>query len=744
MGRKFTDGFVHSLVSPPKGGWQLSALKECIYSEDSVVFDVEGVPSEEQKQAARDWFSSDSTDHLQWGYRAWCQLGHKVGSAGAPKEGCGVPLVTPQLRGVRTNAHLAERISSNTTGLYLLSTAEMHALVTSNTFGPASQEDLDGLADCTEDRAPKDHASAWRTRLGTPETLMALAEASQAGDFWAAQRILSNGSSSAGTPSGWSYGDDFHLWLMLKYGGFGEPGFDKATLHNFLHGHGREDAIRVAYRIAMGAWAGETGMHLHLDVWRHHPAARRRGASHRDGLGLATRVAPSSVDLVPTLLSDAWKASASVGGRLPRLSADEWRSARNTDLWPEGHSHTSPDGLVYFPEGVHHNRACMSWSVSPKGLLEIKAPGYAPMRNRDRSYNTDSWMTAPINPPHLPVTYYVMQIMDQLEVMSSWPCGSADTQWADFVPQWIAHERSPPKPFVYRLDTQRCEATGGLLPDWARDSESEHCVWRKRWFTAETMHQRNIRYARQALYEQQLGAALHSRRHVKPRGLGVDANTHTKSQPLTSSTVATDNSDPDKGTARNKRILASPFPTKSRNTDLPSPPKTHVWLTGHSLVTRVRRCEPLIRAMMHDYYAYYVAARNKLHMKPLRMPKMRDPNSVSRAHTIGTSAASAVEEIKVTWVPIKEILWVVHPTPETPPVPSEWALSKFGPNPSETDVQHFTCPLDYANVDRGVVPEGWPVDTCPWPQGAWCTVFIVHFWDEQPRQSTMTELKEMK
>ena len=188
----------------------------------------------------------------------------------------------------------------------------------------------------------------------------------------------------------------------------------------------------------MGHWVAESGMHLHLDVYRHHPLRSVADGAYDKGIGLVTRVANSSLDNVPSLREEEQLAKEILFG--PKLGAAERAKLRNSDAWPDGHSHTSPDGLVYVPRGVYHNKYARKWGFNGKGLLEIKAPGYSAMRTRGRSYRVGKWHLAPLVAPHVPVTYYAFQMMDQMETLSSWPCGRGDTQWVDFVPQWIAHQ----------------------------------------------------------------------------------------------------------------------------------------------------------------------------------------------------------------------------------------------------------------------------------------------------------------
>jgi hypothetical protein len=261
----------------------------------------------------RQWFKRRSTNHLDFGYLAWRRAGR---------------VRQYSIRGPRNNRGLLSRQQKHQIGLYVLGPEEQLALLYVQRFSPLSQDRIDAIQTPTEDIPAINKAANQRVRLPSIAEQLRLAQLPQDSVEWGQQRQLSNGSSSAGGPSGWSYGDVYHLKVQEMRGQLAVPGFDSTTRYNFLHGHSRESEIRQAYEIVTGAWVGETGMVLHKNVWRHSPGGRGTGSSLR----------------------------------------------------PEGHKHTSPDGVLHFNSHIFHNKWCaqafLAGKLTKKGLLEIKAPGY--------------------------------------------------------------------------------------------------------------------------------------------------------------------------------------------------------------------------------------------------------------------------------------------------------------------------------------------------------------------------------
>jgi hypothetical protein len=496
------------------------------------------------------------------------------------------------------------------------------------------------------------------------------------------QRTLSSGSSGAGNPSAWTYSDIYHLKVREMRGDFGVPGFDASTRMNFLHGHGREPAIRVAWEIAMGAWAGETGMMVDRDVWRHLPEGRwsepivgiplRGGVPTTESTDSAqTSVADDSRETAvscvrPGARSDETTAAqaleektrdrersvrGSAAGQAPKAYPSSHPFARRTR--PEGHKHTSPDGVCVLPWGVFHSKwfaqEIVSGRATRKGLVEIKAPGYKVMQRRGRSYTRVGWQKEPLLPKHLPVYYYMPQVTDQASVLGTW-CGPEDTSWVDFVPMWIAHSRVGPQPFIYTAEVLSEHAVATEAPELAR-----------RWFV---------------------------------------------------STVAAR-----KGST------------------------AHAWVTAEMLVTRVMRNDLAVEAMSRFYYDYYRDI-NGTHEPPR---KHHEP-------WLGPDG----REIVFTYLPLKQVLWVVHPTREVPPVPSEWALNTYGFTPRPHQVQSVTRPLTRHDTSYPVAPKGWP-KSVPWcnspearstsvvpGQNGYHTCYIVHMWDVKPMYNTLSQMSSLK
>jgi hypothetical protein len=387
----------------------------------------------------RAWFKRRSVDPQDFGYLAWRRA---------------VRVREYALRGPRTNAGLQSRRATGTVALYVLSADELLALLYCHRWSPVSQQALDAIKHPTDDVPASRKAFRQRTSLPSRREQMRLAMLPQDSEEWGNQRQLSNGSSGYGIPPGWTYSDVYHLKVQEMRGDFGVPGFDAATRYNFLHGHGREPDIRVAWEIVMGAWAGETGMLLHRDVWRHLPNGR------------FTTVSSSSS-------SSRSVGSAELPGADPHTPLPP---ATTPPSLPEGHKHTSPDGVVVMAHGVYHNRwfaeGLLNGTFSRKGLIEIKAPGYKVMQRRGRNYKQQGWRKRPIEVPHLPVYYYVPQLVDQLDIVGNWG-GEQDAQWVDFVPMWTAHGRIGPQPFFYVLE---------LLQ--ARNIQQDHPSMAARWFVA--------------------------------------------------------------------------------------------------------------------------------------------------------------------------------------------------------------------------------------------------------------------
>jgi hypothetical protein len=869
--RNASEEYFLGLAPAPPEGWKLCPSPEIIATEDApeIIDDPHGVAAE---VACRTWTDNEPTNPLQRGLRAWMHLG----MTGEVEEEEVIPLHTssnlvprfkcvPKLRGVRTNKRLQERLAANKKGLYLLSPIELRALLASSRWGRASVEDLAKTRILQPDNVSSHLGHAWRTQEPCPREIMTLAEAPQDGEYWAHQRTLSGGSSGSANPSGWSYGDIYHLEIAMKQGKFPAPSFDRDTLHNFLHGHGREDDIRKQYEIVMGARVGETGMLIAPDVWQYHPLARVPGAVYSDGIGLAARakddpenqakvaaiagkikqavytqskqeIAAGLVTLkeqlrqfdpvepnahVPTSIptetfvvpgpntaflaasqldrkrkaltkvnlrkrqretdeentnvkrpvqtqgqpkrpkietsetternthkrkrvetgstqdptkrlrqqntktlvqhelgeflgssarienapestkqtkttpvssrgcsssSSSFATSTQIGNK--KMSLAQWDIIRHSRAWPGGIKHTSPDGVTFQAEGVYHNYyADVLWELGQKGQMEIKAPR-RPMHARGVNYGCDDWRTEKLNSPHcLKVYYCAFQMPDQMGIAKTLPGGDKTTRFSDFVPGFVAHEREPPFPCRFFLDTTCSFASGGQYPPWVNDPSNKEYL--NRWFT-----------------------------HDNP----------------------------------NRRL---------QQKDKESP--VHAWVCSDLLVSRVRRSEATFRAMMQDFYVSYAAVMNDIDMKPLHHKVMFDPQlafdarvqfsgqgeqqqqapSVKQAGAKLTKEETAAQ-IRVEWVPIKHVVQLVHPTSETPPIPCPYVWAKHGPFPAENHVQTFTARLDNsAGLDRGVPPAGWPVDTCPWPESAWTSVYVMHFWDAKPRRNTLPELKAM-
>jgi hypothetical protein len=619
----------------------------------------------------------------------------------------------------------------------------------------------------------------------------------------------------------------------MKQGKFPAPSFDRDTLHNFMHGHGREDDIRKQYQIVMGARVGETGMLIAPDVWQYHPLARVPGAVYSDGIGLAARAkddpanqakvasiagqiqqavrarsrqeieaglvtfkdqlrqfdpavsgdtvpvsVPTETFIVPgpntaflaasqlarkhnalakvalrqcqrkrkrpeteevdpdpttttqapakrvkphatatattrhelgeflatssrsTLVPQvAEETEATTPGGCKQMSLAQWDLVRHSDAWPGGIKHTSPDGVTFQAEGVYHNYyADVLWECGQKGQMEIKAPR-KPMHARGVNYGRKDWRLEKLVSPHcLKVYYCAFQMPDQMGIAKTLPGGEANTRFSDFVPGFVAHEREPPFPCRFFLDTTCSFDSGGQFPLWVKDPVNKEYI--DRWFTRDNPNQ-------------------------------------AASQDLTSTNESS----------------------------------VYAWVCSDLLVSRVRRSEATFRAMMQDFYVSYAAVMNDIDMKPLHHKVMLDPQLAfaARVHFSGPAqqrnpptsrptvkpdpvkqnddkltAEEEAAQIRVEWVPLKHVVQLVHPTSETPPVPCPYVWAKHGPFPAENYVQTFTARLDKgAGLDRGEAPKGWPVDTCPWPEGAWTSVYVMHFWDAKPRLNTLSEIKAM-
>jgi hypothetical protein len=296
---------------------------------------------------------------------------------------------------------------------------------------------------------------------------------------------------------------------------------------------------------------------------------------------------------------------------------------------------------------LFHNRWFADLQLAGKmtrfGLLEIKAPGWTVMQRRGANYKRKDWKSKPILPMHLPIYYYLFQMMDQLAVTSTW-APEERTQWCDFVPMWMAHGRIAPVPFYYVDEVLRQQdafvdqhhAPGGRMSSVSK------------WF----VH------------------TLEDRKAAVPR----------------------------------------------------------VWITGQMLVTRVLRNEEFITAMYREFYAYYhdITSNHYVdtkHHKPVRTP--------------------AGDKIPVTYLPLKQVIWVIHATAETPPTPCIWALDNYGFAPGPHQVQSVTLPLTKHDTTYPEPPEGWPLPQESWPDG-FMTCFVVHFWDMKPITNTLEEMYDLK
>jgi hypothetical protein len=570
----------------------------------------------------RKWFARESTDPLDFGLLAWLR-------AGRVRE--------YRQRGPRTNQGHQERLLQDRVDLYTLSPEELLALLYCNRFSPVTDEylALHVGEHPTPDLPPADLAAGMRSRLPAMSQQLALAELSQASEEWGRNRALSTGSSSAATPAGWAYSDVYHLKVDQLRGVLGTPGFDLRTLYNFMHGHGRESEIRVAYRIVMGAWVGETGMLIDRDVWAYHPTAAPDRA--------AGCVAPGSCS-----------AGLVEGQVYPRprrhangpMEEDErknedrphgtWEQVRNSALWPEGHKHTSPDGIVATEPGIHHNcwfaTQVERGNLTRFGLLEIKAPAWTVMQRRGANYLRRGWQKQPVLPPHIPISYYLFQVMDQLKVTGTWS-GDDRAQWCDFTPMWMAHGRIGPKPFFFVEEVVR-----------GRSLRLEDAAATQRWFVP----------------------TLEARKESDP----------------------------------------------------------HLWITGEMLVTRILRSEDFVRAMFAEYYAFYRDIRGNHPVPPKHHKPMQTPTG---------------QHIPVHYLPLKQVIWTVHPTKEVPPVPCVWALDQYGLQPSEREVQMVTRPLTRHDTTYPRPPTGWPLDGSAWPNG-YMTCYVVHFWEMTPMVDTVEDM----
>ena len=576
------------------------------------------------------------------------------------------------VRGPRTNKGLQARLKRREAALYVLSPEELLALLYAHRWSPVHKERVDAIREYTPDKPPTPLAKNHRVRMPSLARQMELAQLSQESSDWGLQRMRSNGSSGAGGASGWSFSDVYHLKVDEMRGLLGAPGFDPNTQYNFLHGHHREDMIRKPLEIVMGSWVGETGMLLHRDVWCHDPA--RRGQDQRKATGKGKG---DGKRRRKTLRSG--KLSLGKCGRVSVVRGPTHKSKRSSER-PDGHKHTSPDGVCVLTRGVYHNkymlRALKRGEISRKGLVEIKAPGFVLMGNRGRRYTSRGWQQKELVPQHLPIYYYAPQLVDQQSVVGSW-CGTKDVQWNDFVPMWTAHGRSPPRPFFF---------THEVLRD--RDLQSSHPSLSERWFVDRVT----------------------DRRGATPQ----------------------------------------------------------VWVTGEMLVTRVMRNARMEETMAHFYYSYYKDIHGTHKVKNMHHEKLLD--SVTG------------EELPMVYVPLKQVVWLIHPTPETPPVPCEWALNEYGPTPEPHQVQVVTRPLTRHDTDFPCPPHGWPTtqgqrpagkskskpengypksDLQPFPLDphfprAWgvhpssdapmgyMSVYVIHFWDEKPRSNTIAEMSVLK
>jgi hypothetical protein len=389
--------------------WQPDPTVDDQADEDDTATDTSADPTDRGARY-RKWFARRPSNPLDEGYLSWRRA---------------IRVREYSVRGPRNNRGLQARTAQGCVGLYVLSPEELLALLYCNRFSPADPAALAAIQQPTPANPPAPKAAVQRTRLPSLRRQLALAQLPQDSQEWSEQRVLSNGSSNYALVAGWAYADIYPLKVREMRGELGAPGFDVPTRHNFLHGHSREATVRVAWEVATGGLAAETGMLLNRNVWGYLPEGRftepRAGVEPRGGVNVQLRHA----------------------------TTDARRMGRSL---PEGHKHTSPDGVVVMPHGVHHTRwfahELLAGRVTRKGLLELKAPTYTVMQARGRNYKRDGWQRQPLRPMHLPITYYTFQTVDQADTVASW-CGSKDTAWVDFVPMWLAHERVPPRPFHY-------------------------------------------------------------------------------------------------------------------------------------------------------------------------------------------------------------------------------------------------------------------------------------------------------
>jgi hypothetical protein len=132
--------------------------------------------------------------------------------------------------------------------------------------------------------------------------------------------------------------------------------------------------------------------------------------------------------------------------------------------------------------------------------------------------------------------------------------------------------------------------------------------------------------------------------------------------------------------------------------------------------------------MFRECYAYYHDITSNHYVDTKHHKPIRTPDGA---------------KIPITYIPMKQVVWTIHPTAQAPPVPAYWPLETYGLTPGPHQVQTITLPLTMHDTTYPTPPAGWPLPANTWPNG-FMTCYVVHYWDAEPMTNTVEEMYDLK
>jgi hypothetical protein len=568
----------------------------------------------------------------------------------------------------------------------------------------------------------RDHGESWRTRMPVWKQTMTLANAPQDSPLWAKQRQLSNGSSSAGAPSGNAYSDIFHLMCEMKQGKHPPEDHDRQTLDNFARGHYREPQIRDATDIVSGGWFGESGMHLHLDAWRHHPGYAKimmMGGDETDSDSDSDSDDDDEMIPLPIKIVKLPRRDRAKHTRGKRIKPRDPKKKRNSE---EGRCVCGAyPGCIACYGSDSESDSEFEWSDDPPEIKEeeaIRKDRRPHIQKRRKLTGAQAWAKA--------------------RSSDAWPEGMKHTSpdGLAYFPPGVFHTKYELELFlagkIGRKGLLEIKAPGfGPMRSRGRAFKSDRKAktpWQEK--PVHVPHKVPPYYAFQVQDQMEVMSSWPAGKADFKWCMFVPMWTAVPPKPFVYVVEKIprwfQNKFPS-DTEAAKIIYDCFFIDKNPPPNTPPTKQTKVWVTGHLHWSLVLRDDVFIKAAYQHFYEFYnIITKHKKAPKKFHL-EMKDEHG---------------KIIKLTTIPTKTIVWSVHTTPETPPVPSYYALDKYGLDPKPHEVQSVTRKMTIHDTDSVASPPGWPSDK-NWPLDAFITVFVVHDWDAKPMRQTLKELKTL-